>query len=71
MQLFIDKYEALWQKNQPSSGSQTRGPQTCELFEKYCIYPGYNFVKGIKGDHENFLYNVRMPRGCSTVKDYE
>ena len=34
MQLFIDKYEALWQKNQPSSGSQTRGPQTCELFEK-------------------------------------
>ena len=34
MQLFIDKYDALWQKNQPSSGSQTRGPQTCELFEK-------------------------------------
>ncbi len=30
--------------------------------------PGYNFVKGIKGDYENFLYNVRMPRGCSTVK---
>lgn len=34
---------------------------------RYC--PGYNFVKGIKGDRENFLYNVRMPRGCSTVKD--
>ena len=34
---------------------------------RYC--PGYNFVKGIKGDYENFLYNVRMPRGCSTVKD--
>lgn len=34
---------------------------------EYC--PGYNFVKGIKGDYENFLYNVRMPRGCSTVKD--
>lgn len=27
---------------------------------KYC--PGYDFVKGIKGDYENFLYNIRMPR---------
>lgn len=44
-------------------------PSTGAIFPlgRYC--PGYNFVKGIKGDYENFLYDVRMPRGCSTVKD--
>lgn len=51
-----------WSKNLSMPRTGARFP-----LGQYC--PGYNFVKGIKGDHENFLYNVRMPRGCSTVKD--